>query len=240
MNWVLESIRKSLKTLCRRQSVALVSRISPSTCFLISWVLEIVCCENSCRNCSSYLKNKHIQQYQYASILCIYSAYQNRKASIFFRVCVCVCWNGKGMLLLTVPRPSSIEKHYESSSNSGHFLARFWRNFKVLFGCPSTGITDERQNDKALLIQKSYSNGTLEPRLWAYWVPGLRCLTQRYSYTGLSPNPLSPDLNRESPMRCHCKPAAWWKPNSPLRMELAPGWKNRTRKRAPCDGRQPE
>lgn len=120
MNWVLESIRKSLKTLCRRQSVALVSRISPSTCFLISWVLEIVCCENSCRNCSSYLKNKHIQRYQYASILCIYSAYQNRKAAIFFRV----CGGGGGRKRAAAFDSTKAKQHrknYESSSNSGHF-----------------------------------------------------------------------------------------------------------------------
>lgn len=123
------------------------------------------------------------------------------------------------MLLLTVPRPSSTEKHWESSSEqwqwvNGHFLSRLRRNFKVLFGCHSSGITDERQNNKALLIQNCYANGTLESRLWACRAPGVRCLTQRYSYTGLSPTPLSPGLNGESPMRRHCKPAAWWKPNS--------------------------
>ena len=105
---------------------------------------------------------------------------------------------------------------------------------KVLFGCHSTGITDERQKNKALLIQNSYASGTLESRLWACWAPGVRCLTQRYSYTGLPPTPLSPGLNRESPMRCHCKPAAWWKPNSqdgagawlkkPSKEETTPRW----------------
>lgn len=53
MNWVFDSMRKSLKTLWRRQSAAFVSLISPSTCFLISCVLEMVCCENSCRKRSS-------------------------------------------------------------------------------------------------------------------------------------------------------------------------------------------
>lgn len=53
MNWVFDSMRKSLKTLWRRQSAAFVSLISPSTCFLISCVLEMVCCENSCKKRSS-------------------------------------------------------------------------------------------------------------------------------------------------------------------------------------------
>lgn len=42
MNCVLESMRKSLKTVCRQLSVALVSRIRPSSCFSISWVFDSI------------------------------------------------------------------------------------------------------------------------------------------------------------------------------------------------------
>lgn len=144
MNWVFDSIRKSLKTLCRRQSVALVSRISPSTCFLISWVLEIVCCENSCRNWSNYLKNKRTQvSILYASIFfCL------KTKNPFPFTSVCARWNVQGMLVLGGLRPSGIEEHLESASSqwqvvSGHSLFLFYGNFKVLLGCHSTGITDK-------------------------------------------------------------------------------------------------
>lgn len=58
MNCVLESMRKSLKTVCRQQSVALVSRIRPSSCFSISWVFDSILWEKSCRNRNS-CKDKH-------------------------------------------------------------------------------------------------------------------------------------------------------------------------------------
>lgn len=112
MNWVLDSIRKSLKTLCRRQSVAFVSRISPSTCFLISWVLEIVCCENSCRNWSNYLKNKRTE-YQYYMHLFFVSKQKNPFLS---PVCARAmeCTRDAGFVGL---RPRSMEEHLESASS---------------------------------------------------------------------------------------------------------------------------
>lgn len=56
INCVFESMRKPLKTLCRRQSVLFVSWTSLSICFLISCVLAKVCWENSCRKRKSYKK----------------------------------------------------------------------------------------------------------------------------------------------------------------------------------------
>ncbi len=49
MNCVLDSMRKSLNTECRRLSVALVSWIRPSNCFSISCVLDNILWEKSCR-----------------------------------------------------------------------------------------------------------------------------------------------------------------------------------------------
>lgn len=163
MNWVLDSIRKSLKTLCRRQSVALVSRISPSTCFLISWVLEIVCCENSCRNCSSYFKKINIQQYQYYMHLFFVS--KQKMTRFLSPLCVCMCWNVQGMPLLSMLRPCSPEKWRKliktvtRSQWTLAVLSRFWRNFKVLFGCHSTRITKGKTTNPFL-------KNPIHMRLW--------------------------------------------------------------------------
>ncbi len=58
INCVLESMRKSLKTVCKQLSVALVSRIRLSNCFSISCVFESILWEKSWRNRKSCNKQK--------------------------------------------------------------------------------------------------------------------------------------------------------------------------------------
>lgn len=56
INCVLESMRKSLKTECKRLSVAFVSRIRLSNCFSISCVFDSILWEKSWRKRKSWKK----------------------------------------------------------------------------------------------------------------------------------------------------------------------------------------
>ena len=76
INCVLESMRKSLKTVCRQLSVALVSRIRLSNCFSISCVFDSILWEKSWRNRKSCEEKKTVMET--ATVSQLLSSHQSR------------------------------------------------------------------------------------------------------------------------------------------------------------------